>query len=155
MCDVIGVGQIWGRHDCQAVIYTDSQMWLQTFVIAKVSQELSGSSFGAEKQIALWAQSTQQSCPWPVTVPTGRVTDGDRSSFRDNPLSIPQQKCSYRTPTVTCFSSRPAPPMPSSRWKTATSKQNRQHGKELGNAAGGLMYRARILCSRHVCCCKR
>jgi len=136
MCDVIGVGEIWGRLDCQAVVYTNSHMWMQRFVIAKVSQELAGSSFSAEERIGLWEQSTQQSCPWPVTVPTGRVTDGDRSSFTDNPLIIPQQKCSSRTPTVRCFSSRPVPPMPSSRWRTATSKKNRHHGKELGNESG-------------------
>jgi len=86
----IGIGQIWGRHDCQAVVYTDSQMWLQRFVIAKVSQELTGSSFSAEKWIGLWVQSAQQSFPWHVSVPTGRVTDVYRSSFMNNPLSIPQ-----------------------------------------------------------------
>ena len=102
-------------------------------MFSKVSQELTDSSFSAEERIGLWDQSAQQSCPWPVSVPTGRVTYGDRSSFTDNPLGIPQQKCSYRTPTVRCFSGRPAPPMPSSRWRTATSKQNRHHGKELGN----------------------
>jgi len=132
MCDVTGVGQIWGRHDCQTVVYTESQMWMPRFVIAKVSQELTGSSFSAER-IGLWDQSAQQSSQWPVTVPTGRVTDGERSSFADNPLGIPQQKCSYRTHTVRSFSSRPPSPMPSSEWRTTTSKQNRHHGKELGN----------------------
>jgi hypothetical protein len=121
------------RTDLRSSRLSDCGLHLVPDVTVKVTQELTGSSFSVEKRIGLWDQTAQQSCPWPVTVPTGRVTDGDRSSFTDNPLGIPQQKCSYRTPTARRFSSRPAPPTPSSRWRTATSKQNRHHGKELGN----------------------
>lgn len=45
MCDVTGVGQIWGRHDCQTVVYNESQMcfpWFHTNLLAPASAQRRG-----------------------------------------------------------------------------------------------------------------
>jgi hypothetical protein len=135
-------------------------------VIAKVSdcQGFTGTYWfqlqrrGAER-IGIWDQSSQQSCPWPVTFPTGRVTDGDRSSTRHPTANVLlQDTYSHILAADThlrCLRQNGEQPPPSTIEITGKNLATSLIHVACPNAACDLMYRAIKLCSRPVCFCKR
>ena len=159
MCDVTGVGQIWGRHDCQTVVYTEFQMWLPRFHATLLAPASAQRSVLVSETNPL---NSRVRDPWlfpQVVSPTATEVPSRTTPLASHSKSAPtehlQSDVLAADPHLRCLRQDREQPPPSRIDITGKNLATSLTHVAWPNAPGDLMYRARNLCSRPLCCCKR